>query len=151
MLYANVLYNGFVRTEYKSSRNVVYYCKYHVVFCPKYRRKVLAGDIAERLKEIVRGVADEAQAEILELEVMPDHVHLLCEVDPQFGIAKFVRLCKGRSSRLLRQEFPALKSRLPTLWTNSWFCSTVGGAPLSVVKPATAKPWAEYIEQQKRS
>jgi len=119
-----------------------------VVFCPKYRRKVLTGDVAERLKEIVRGVADEAQAEILELEVMPDHVHLLCEVDPQFGIAKFVRLCKGRSSRLLRQEFPALKSRLPTLWTNSYFVSTVGGAPfggapLSVIK--------QYIEQQKRS
>ena len=83
------------------------------------------------------------ESEIIEIEVMADHVHVLCEVDPQFGIAKFVRLCKGRSSRILRQEFPMLKSRLPTLWTNSWFCSTVGGAPLSVVK--------FYIESQKRS
>ena len=91
----------------------------------------------------MRDVATETQSEVLELEVMPDHVHLLCEVDPQFGIAKFVRLCKGRSSRLLRQEFPKLKSRIPTLWTNSVFVSTVGGAPLSVVK--------QYIEQQKRS
>ncbi|MEI6430887.1 MAG: IS200/IS605 family transposase [bacterium] len=143
VLCSDVLYNAFVRQGYKSNNNVMYSCKYHVVFCPKYRRKVLTGQIAERLKEIVQGVADESESEILEIEVMPDHVHLLCEVDPQFGIAKFVRLCKGRSSRLLRQEFPTLKTRLPTLWTNSWFCSTVGGAPLSVIN--------QYIEQQKRS
>jgi putative transposase len=125
----------------KANNSVVYSCKYHVVFCPKYRRKVLEPLIADRLKEIIRDVADETRSEILEMEVMLDHVHLLCEVDPQFGIAKFVRLAKGRSSRLLRQEFPKLKSRLPTLWTTSYFVSTVGGAPLAVIK--------QYIEQQK--
>jgi putative transposase len=83
----------------------------------------------------------ETESEVIELEVVPDHVHLLCEVDPQFGIAKFVRLVKGRSSHALRTEFPKLKRRLPTLWTNSWFCSTVGGAPLAIVK--------QYIENQK--
>ena len=129
------------KQRFKSNSNVVYSCKYHIVFCPKYRRKVLQAPIDERLKEIIREVALETHSEVLEMEVMPDHVHLLCEVDPQFGIARFVRLVKGRSSRLLRQEFPKLKSRLPTLWTNSWFCSTVGGAPLSVIK--------QYIEQQK--
>jgi putative transposase len=129
------------KQRFKSNSNVVYSCKYHIVFCPKYRRKVLQAPIDERLKEIIREVALETHSEILEMEVLPDHVHLLCEVDPQFGIAKFVRLVKGRSSHLLRQEFPKLKSRLPTLWTNSWFCSTVGGAPLSVIK--------QYIEQQK--
>jgi Transposase and inactivated derivatives len=136
-------HNDFVRQGYKSNNNVTYSCKYHVVWCPKYRRKVLVGTIAERLKEIIGVVAEETDSEVIELEVMPDHVHLLCEVDPQFGITKFIRLCKGRSSRLLRQEFPTLKTRLPTLWTNSVFISTVGGAPLSVVK--------QYIEQQKRS
>jgi putative transposase len=65
---------------------------------------------------------------------MPDHVHLLVEVDPQFGIHKLVKTIKGRSSRLLRQEFPRLKSRLPSLWTHSYFVSTVGGAPLEIVK-----------------
>jgi putative transposase len=78
---------------------------------------------------------------VIELEVMPDHVHLLGEVDPQFGVHKLVKRIKGRSSRLWRQEFSWLKSRLPTLWTNSYFISTVGGAPLAVVK--------QYIEQQK--
>jgi putative transposase len=119
----------------------VYSCKYHIVFCPKYRRKVLDDAIAVRLKEIIHVVAADTESEVIELEVMPDHVYLLCEVDPQFGIAKFVRLVKGRSSHALRSEFPKLKRRLPTLWTNSWFCSTVGGAPLAIVK--------QYIENQK--
>jgi putative transposase len=113
-----MLYNAFVSQGYKSNANVIYSCKYHVVWCPKYRRKVLTGQIAQRLKEIVKGIAAETESEILEIEVMPDQVPLLCEVDPQ---AKFVRWCKGRSSRILRQEFPTLKTRLPTLWTNSWF------------------------------
>lgn len=94
-----------------------------------------------RLKEIIQSVCDEHQAELIELEVMPEHVHLLVDCDPQFGIAKLIRYIKGRSSRLLRQEFPWLKSRLPTLWTNSYFVSTVGGAPLAVIK--------QYIEDQK--
>lgn len=127
--------------EYKSNLNVVYSCKYHVVWCPKYRRKVLVGDVASRLKEIIKHVVEEKRAELLELEVMPDHVHLLVEVDPQFGIHKLIKLVKGRSSRLLRQEFLVLRKRLPTLWTNSYFVSTVGGAPLKVIK--------QYIENQK--
>jgi putative transposase len=129
--------------EYKSNHNVVYSCKYHVVWCPKYRRGVLINGVDERLKAILREVADETRSEIIEVEVMPDHVHVLVEVDPQFGIHSLIKQMKGRSSRLLRAEFPWLKSRLPTLWTNSYFVSTVGGSPLAVVK--------QYIENQKRS
>ena len=127
--------------KFKSNSNIVYSCKYHVVWCPKYRRKVLVKGVDVRLKEILLEVAAEFQAEIIEMEVMSDHVHVLVEVDPQFGIVKLVRYMKGRSSRFLRQEFPWLKSRLPTLWTNSYFVSTVGGAPLSTIK--------QYIENQK--
>lgn len=129
------------KIAYKSNRNVFYSCKYHIVWCPKYRRKVLVEGIVERLTQIIGEVCQEYQAEVLSLEVMPDHVHLLVECDPQFGIHRLVRLIKGRSSRLLRQEFPVLKRKLPTLWTNSYFVSTVGGAPLSVIK--------QYIENQK--
>lgn len=126
---------------YKSNRNVTYKCTYHVVWCPKYRRKVLTGGVDVRLKQLIQEVCEEKEAEIVELEVMPDNVHLLVEVDPQFGIHRLVKTIKGRSSRILRQEFPSLKSRLPSLWTNSYFVSTVGGATLSVVK--------QYIEGQK--
>ena len=128
--------------DIESNANVVFDCKYHVVFCPKYRRKVLVGQIETRLKEIVSSMCAEMTVELVEMEVMPDHVHLLlAAVDPQFGIHRVVKAIKGRSSRLLRLEFPALRSRLPTLWTNSYFVATTGGAPLTVIK--------RYIERQK--
>ena len=129
--------------EYKSNNNVVYSCKYHVVWCPKYRRKVLVNGVDVRLKALIEEVCNEYRIDIIEMEIMPDHVHLLLEVAPQFGIHKVVKTIKGRSSRILRMEFPWLKSRLPTLWTNSYFCATVGGAPISIVK--------QYIESQKVS
>ena len=141
-LYGLMLYTVLMSTKaYKSNRNVYYSCKYHVVWCPKYRRKVLMEGIAERLKHVIAEVCQEHQAEIVQLEVMPDHVQLLVECDPQLGIHQLVRLLKGRSSRLLRQEFPVLKRKLPTLWTNSYLVSTIGGAPLSIMK--------HYIENQK--
>jgi putative transposase len=127
----------------KSNNNVVYSCRYHVVWCPKYRRRVLVGDVEKRLKSIIMDAAAQRRSEVIELEVMPDHVHLLVEVDPQFGIHRLIREIKGRSSHDLRKEFPFLSTRLPTLWTNSYFVSTVGGSPLTVVK--------KYIENQKRS
>lgn len=129
------------RIKYKSNNNVVFSCKYHVVWCPKYRRDVLVNGADTRLKEIIQQVCAETESEILEMEVMPDHVHLLVEVDPQFGVHRLIKLIKGRSSRLLRQEFRWCRTRLPSLWTNSYFVSTVGGAPLEIIK--------QYIEQQK--
>ena len=127
--------------EYQSNRHVFYSCNYHLVWCPKVRRPVLVNDVDKRLKEIIQQTADEIQATVIELEIMPDHVHLLCEIDPQFGVHRLVSSLKGRSSRLLRQEFPWLRSRLPTLWTHSYFVATVGGVPLAIIQ--------QYIENQK--
>ena len=127
--------------KYKSNCNVVYSCKYHVVWCPKYRRKVLVDGVDTRLKSLVQSVCAEHGFELIEMEVMPDHVHLLIEVDPQFGIHRAVKLIKGSTSRILREEFPWLRSRIPSLWTNSYFVSSVGGASLSAIK--------KYIENQK--
>ena len=136
-----MVYN--INMEYKSDNNIVYSCKYHVVWCPKYRRKVLVGDIETRLRELITQTCFEIKTDIIELEIMPDHVHLLIEVGPQFGIHKAIKQIKGRSSRYLRKEFESLRTRLPTLWTNSYFVSTVGGAPLNIIK--------QYIESQKIS
>ena len=127
--------------KYKSNYSVVYSCKYHVVWCPKYRRSVLANGVDVRLKELIKETCDSLNVEIIEMEIMPDHVHLLMEVDSQFGVHKAVKQIKGYSSKVLRTEFSWLKSRLPTLWTNSYFVSTVGGTPLAVIK--------QYIENQK--
>ena len=126
---------------YKSNANIVYSCKYHVVWCSKYRRRVLEGAVEIDLKAIIRQIAKERKAEVIELEVMPDHVHLLVEVDPQYGIHRLVKQIKGRSSRILRSKYKELRSRIPTLWTNSYFVSTVGGATLKTIK--------QYIESQK--
>ena len=127
--------------KYKSNRHIVYSCKYHVIWCPKYRRRVLINEVDIRLKDIIHEVIKEKKADLIEIEIMPDHVHLLLEVDPQFGIHKLIKAIKGRSSRLLRKEFPFLRSRIPTLWSHSYFVSTIGGAPLNVIK--------KYIEEQK--
>jgi putative transposase len=130
-----------VAVTLRTNSDIAFQCAFHVVWCPKYRRRVLGGRIETRLKELIREVITEKQAWLIELEVMPDHVHLLVEVDPQYGIHRLVKAIKGRSSRVLRQEFPSLTSKLPTLWTNSYFVATVGGAPPDVV--------TRYVENQK--
>ena len=129
--------------EYKSNNNIVYSCKYHVVFCPKYRRKVLVGEVENRLKGLIQEICEKNKIDLIEMEIMPDHVHLLMEVDPQFGIHKAVKQIKGETSRILRSEYKHLTTKLPTLWSNSYFVSTVGGSPLSVIK--------KYIQSQKTS
>ena len=105
---------------YKSNKNIVYSSKYHVIWCPKYRRKVLVGDIAKRLEEIMRKTALKYRAEISALEIVPDQVHMLGEVDPQFGIHRFVKRIKGVRHMSSRKEFVSLRKRLPSLWTNSY-------------------------------
>ena len=125
---------------YRSTNKTVYSAKYHLIWCPKYRRRVLVGQVEIRLVEIIGEVCAEHGAEVIELETMPDHVHLLVEVPPSVPMSKFIGTLKGLSSRVLRQEFPHLR-RLPSLWTPSWFMSTVGGAPLEVVR--------RYVENQK--
>ena len=129
------------RAPLKTNRNIAFSCQYHVIWCPKYRRSVLGGEVKTRLNEIILSVADELGAEVKELSIGSDHVHMLIDCDPSFGVYKIVKRMKGRSSRFLRAEFPHLKSRLPTLWTNSVCIMTTGGASISVIQ--------QYIRNQK--
>jgi REP-associated tyrosine transposase len=103
---------------------------------------VLVGAVEERLKVILWRVALEVGAEIIEVEVMPDRIHLLVEIPPAVALWELMRVAKGRACRLLRAEFAALRL-LGCLWSPSWFCSTVGGASLEVVR--------RYVENQKRA
>jgi putative transposase len=121
----------------------MYSCQYHVIFCPKYRRKVLTASIASRLEQIILEKQQEYGYNVLDMEVMVDHVHLLLDINPRNtgGIFRIVNNIKGYTSHTLRQEFPELKSRLPTLWTLSKFISSVGSVTLETVK--------KYIEEQK--
>jgi putative transposase len=112
---------------------------YHIVFCPKYRRKLLVGAIKKRLEGIMDEVAQENGWEIIGKEVMPDHVHLFVNADPISRPHIIVKRFKGRSSRYLRKEFPELL-KMPTLWTRSYFLSTAGNVSSATIK--------KYIEQQ---
>jgi putative transposase len=127
-------------TRYAKNAGVVFSLKLHLVWCPKYCRPVLEGAVATRLEAVVRAKAAELDLTIHALEIMPDHLHLFVETDPRFSVAEIVNRLKGASSRILRHEFPFLKSRLPTLWSRSYYAGTVGHVSETTVR--------RYIENQ---
>ncbi|PWC61026.1 transposase [Azospirillum sp. TSH7] len=127
----------------RSAKNAgaVFSLQYHIVWCPKYRRPVLTPPIDGRLKDVLGEVASEYDMTFHTIDIMPDHVHVFVEADPTLGVAEIVNRLKGKSSRVLRQEFPALRSRLPTLWSRSYFAATVGSVSEETIR--------RYIEDQK--
>ena len=127
--------------RYTSSSHCVYNLGYHIVFCPKYRRNVLVEGVDVRLKELLLEKAKELDITIEKMEVMPDHVHLFVKSKPTYAIHFVVNQIKGYSSVILRKEFPFLKSRLPTLWTRSYFVEAIGHISENTIK--------KYIEEQK--
>ena len=127
--------------RYAKNAGAVFSLKYHAVWCPKYRRPVLMDPVDARLRELIFEVAQRREMTIHALDVRPDHVHLFVETDPRWAPAEVVGKFKAVSSRVLRQEFPALRSRLPTLWSRSYYIATVG-----TVSEATIR---RYIEAQK--
>ena len=129
------------RTEYAQNAGAVYSLKYHLVWCPKYRRPVLTGEIATRLKAVLEEKATQLRAKIHALEVMPEHVHLFLETDPTRAPAHIAFQFKGYTSNILRREFPELRSRLPTLWSRSYFIGSVGSVTATAIQ--------HYIESQK--
>ena len=131
-----------VYQRWKRSNKSVYNVGYHLIWCPKYRRQVLVGEIEMRLKELLNIKAGEIGVNIEKMEVMPDHVHLFVKTDPTMSPHFVIQQFKGYTSRMLRQEFPHLKSKLPTLWTRSYYAESVGHISEVVVK--------KYIEEQKK-
>ena len=130
-----------VSQRWKRSNKSVFNVGYHLVWCPKYRRNVLVGSVETRLKELLVQKAGELGTSIEKMEVMPDHVHLFVKADPTMSPHFIVQQLKGYTSRTLRQEFPTLRSRLPTLWTRSYYVESVGHLSESVIR--------KYIEDQK--
>jgi len=130
-----------VNDKYIHKEGIVYLNQYHIIFCPKYRRKVLTGDIEKDLRQIFDEVAKEKDVEIKVLEIMPDHVHMFISFDPRQPLHKLIKLFKGKSSKILRDKYPKLKSRIPSLWTRSYFCCTIGNISEETIQ--------KYIENQK--
>ena len=128
------------KRNYRTNNKTIYSCQYHVIWCTKYRRKVLDTQIQGRLKQLIRKKETEYGYEIREVETQQEHVHLLIEIPPTDSIDKIVGKIKGHTSKVLREEYPSLKSRLPSLWTRSKFVSSCGSVTLQVIK--------DYIESQ---
>jgi putative transposase len=126
---------------YDRSETSVHFMNYHYVWCPKYRRAVLIGDIGKRLEELIRDKCKTLDGDVLSLSIASDHVHLFVKTNPRISPNKFIGLVKGFTSHELREEFPELKRKLPTLWTRSYFVSTHGHISDSMIQ--------RYIEEQK--
>ena len=127
--------------RWKKSKTSVYNLSYHIIWTPKYRRNVLVNGIDTELKRLLNKKADEHGWEIKSLEVMPDHVHLFISVSPLDAPHYIVQQMKGYTSKILRDKFPKLKSRLPTLWTRSYYVESVGHISDETIK--------KYINDQK--
>ncbi|MBV8610735.1 MAG: IS200/IS605 family transposase [Singulisphaera sp.] len=127
--------------RYRKNAGAVYSLKYHIVWCPKYRRPVLVDAIADRLRALLAEKSAELGMAIQSVEVMPEHVHLFVESDPTRCVAEIVNRLKGYTSRTLREEFPSLRSRLPTLWSRSYYAGSVGHVSAATVE--------RYIAEQK--
>lgn len=127
--------------RFKSGKHVVYNLGYHIIWCPKYKKAILTGEIEKRLKELLTEKAKEEEWEIVEMEVMPDHVHIFIKVKPSDAPITIASRLKGYTSFKLRSEFPKIKSSLPTLWTRSFFVESVGCISEETIK--------KYIINQK--
>ena len=127
--------------RWRQSKTSVHNIGYHLIWCPKYRRKVLVGLIEERLGQLLREKAGLIGISIEYLAIMPDHVHLFVKMRPVDSPQQVIHALKGYTSRILRQEFSSLRTRLPSLWTRSYYIESVGHISESVVK--------KYIEEQK--
>ncbi len=130
-----------VELIYQKTRSSTYACESHIVWCTKYRRSVLSDEIQARLKALVRESEDKHGYTVRAIETMTDHVHLLVSLPPTVAVSLMIGKIKGMTAKILRAEFPHLKSRLPNLWTRSYFVATTGGVTLEVLK--------QYVENQK--
>ena len=127
----------------KRTRHAVYNIHYRFVWLPKFRRPVLVNEIPRRLEELIREKTAELDGEVIELDIQPDHVHLFCSFPPTIAPYQIMHRIKGYTAHVLRREFPHLNSRLPNLWTRSYYVGTAGSVSAKVIE--------RYIEEQKRS
>lgn len=130
------------KKRWRSSKTAVHNCSYHIIFCPKYRRPVLVGEVEAALREAIVAKAQAEEWDIEKMKIMPDHVHLFLRASPVDSPHYIVGQLKGYSSHFLRQKFPALQRRMGTLWTRSYYIETIGHISEQTI--------IRYIENQKR-
>ena len=130
-----------MNNRWNFSKNSVYNLGYHLIWCPKYRRKILVDNVELRIKELLIQKAKDIDIIIESMEIMPDHIHIFVKTKPVHSPHWIVQQLKGYTSRIIREEFPKVKSRIPTLWTRSYYVESVGHISEKTIK--------KYIEEQK--
>ena len=130
------------KKNYSTSGNIIYSCQYHILFCSKWRRKVLAGQVAEHLRTLIEEKQEEFGYRLLGIDVTLDHVHLLLEIPPDESVGSVVKRIKGHTSHILRGTYPELRSRIPTLWTRVCFISSMGNVALNDIEV--------FLDEQRR-
>ena len=128
--------------EYKTGSSTKHRLLFHLVFCPKYRRRVLKGDIARRLNELFTQACEMNDWEIHELNIQNDHVHMLLQINPRESLSRVMQLLKGGSSYIIRKEYPDLEEFLwgDSFWSDGFFAESVGAKNEKVIR--------EYIKNQ---
>ena len=122
------------KKSYRVSGKIVYSCQYHVLFCSKWRRKVLAGQVVQHLRTLIEEKQDEFGDRLVSIDITPDHVHLLLEIPPDESVCSVVKKIKGHTSHILRGTYPELRSRIPTLWTRVSLISSMGNVALNDIE-----------------
>jgi putative transposase len=128
--------------RWTTSDKAVYNIGYHIIWCAKYRRKVLVNGIAMRLQALLAEKAAALEVQIATMEILPDRVYLFVTTPPTLSPHFIVQQFKGDTSRRLRDEFPALRSRLPTLWNRAYYCESYGQLTHAAVE--------QFLEAQRR-
>jgi putative transposase len=127
--------------RWKKSRTTVYNVSYHIIWCVKYRRKILTDNIDKRLKELIIEKSKDIDIQIEKMETDKDHIHLFIKASPTKAIHWIVQQLKGYTSRILRQEISEVRTRLPSLWTRSYYVETIGHISEQTIK--------KYIQEQR--
>ena len=127
--------------DYQRDEHRVHFIAYHLIWCPKRRKSVLVGEIKTRCQEVIEQKCLEKGWALLELAIQPDHIHLFLRVWPMDSVADVVKELKGITAFTLRKEFPLPLSKLPSLWTRSYFASTTGAVSSDMIR--------DYIAAQK--
>jgi len=137
---------------FSSTRHVKHFIAYHFVWIPKYRRDILVGKVAERLKQMLKEYTEEIGCEVISLEVNPDYVHVFLRAKPNLSPAQIVNHLKGKTARKLLQEFPELRAKTMNerLWSRSYFVASVGYITDEIVKHYVETQWERELKRRGR-
>lgn len=139
-----------MKNEIKTLTHSTYRCQYHIVFAPKYRRKVIYGELKNDIGQILRKLCDEKKVEIIEANAMPDHIHMLVSIPPYLSIAQFMGFLKGKSTLMIFDRHANLKYKYGSrhFWCRGYFVDTVGRNETAIKNYIKNQVEEDYMSDQ---